>query len=199
VGGEGAEGVCVDYALAAAASGELVSTARAQTQRKTFVLVHGAWHGGWCWRRVSDLLEAKGHKVFTPTLTGVGERSHLLTKDINLATHVTDVVNMIKWEDLKDIVLVGHSYAGCVIAPVAEQMEGRISSIVFLDAFFPENGESLVDVAAPPVREAILGAKQKGVIAIPRARPQDRTSTRWTAPGSTRCAPRTRSIRSSTR
>ena len=80
------------------------------TQRKTFVLVHGAWHGGWCWRRVSDLLEKQGHKVFTPTLTGVGERSHLMSKDINLDTHITDIVNVFKWEDLKDVCLVVHSY-----------------------------------------------------------------------------------------
>ncbi len=143
------------------------TTAQAQSSAKTFVLVHGAWHGGWCWRRVSDQLEKQGHKVFSPTLTGLGERSHLLNTKIGLDTHVTDIVNVIKWEDLKDIVLVGHSYAGCVVAPAAEQLEGRISSIVFLDAFFPENGESLVDTAAPPVREAILGAKQKGAIAIP--------------------------------
>ena len=77
-----------------------------------FVLVHGAWHGGWCWRRVSDLLEKKGHKVFSPTLTGVGERSHLMSKDINLDTHITDIVNVFKWEDLKDVCLVVHSYGG---------------------------------------------------------------------------------------
>src|SRR5262245_7565996 len=71
------------------------TTAQAQSAGKTFVLVHGAWHGGWCWRRVSDLLEKQGHKVFTPTMTGLGERSHLLRKDINLATHITDIVNVI--------------------------------------------------------------------------------------------------------
>ena len=79
----------------------------AETTRKTFVLVHGAWHGGWCWRRVADRLEAKGHKVFTPTLTGLGERSHLLSTSINLDTHITDVVNVFKWEDLRDVCLVG--------------------------------------------------------------------------------------------
>src|SRR5262245_46958375 len=82
------------------------TSARAQGAGKTFVLVHGAWHGGWCWRRVADRLEAKGHKVFTPTLTGVGERSHLLSKDINLDTHIADVVNVFKWEDLRDVCLV---------------------------------------------------------------------------------------------
>src|SRR5881275_3189719 len=83
--------------------------AQAQTPPKTFLLVHGAWHGGWCWRRVSDLLEKRGHKVFAPTLTGLGERCHLIDPKVNLATHITDIVNVIKWEGLKDIVLVGHS------------------------------------------------------------------------------------------
>src|ERR1700710_710555 len=101
--------------------------ALAQTgQPKTFVLVHGAWHGGWCWRRVSDLLERQGHKGVTPTLTGLGERSHLMSKDIRLATHVTDVVNHMKWENLADVVLCGHSYGGMVVSGVAEQMAGKI-------------------------------------------------------------------------
>src|SRR2546429_3122837 len=87
--------------------------ARAQTgARNTFVLVHGAWHGGWCWRRVADLLEQHGHKVFTPTLTGVGERSHLLSKEVVLDTHITDIVNLFKWEELRDACLVVHSYGG---------------------------------------------------------------------------------------
>jgi len=111
------------------------TTAQAQTSSKTFVLVHGAWHGGWCWRRVSDLLEKKGHKVFTPTMTGLGERCHLIDPKVNLATHITDIVNVIKWEGLKDIVLVGHSYGGSIISGVAEQASDTIGSIVFLDAF----------------------------------------------------------------
>ena len=76
------------------------------------MLVHGSWHGGWCWRRVSDRLERLGHKVFAPTLTGLGERSHLLDEKVNLTTHITDVVNVIKWERLTNVVLCGHSYAG---------------------------------------------------------------------------------------
>ena len=77
---------------------------------KTFVLVHGAWHGGWCWRRVADLLQKRGHKVFTPTLTGVGERSHLMSKDIVLDTHITDIVNVIKWEDLNNVCPVSYTH-----------------------------------------------------------------------------------------
>src|SRR6185436_17945607 len=100
--------------------------ALAQTgQTKTFVLVHGAWHGGWCWRRVADLLEKQGHKVFTPTLTGVGERSHLMSKDINLDTHITDLVNVFKWEDLKDVCLVVHSYGGWPGSGALEQIGDR--------------------------------------------------------------------------
>jgi pimeloyl-ACP methyl ester carboxylesterase len=130
------------------------------------VLVHGAWHGGWCWRRVADLLEKKGHKVFAPTMTGLGERSHLLSKDINLATHVTDIVNVIKWENLANIVLVGHSYGGSVISGVAEQAHDKIGSIVFLDAFVPQSGDSLAGSASQPVREAIAAVVQKGEIAM---------------------------------
>jgi pimeloyl-ACP methyl ester carboxylesterase len=130
-------------------------------QPKTFVLVHGAWHGGWCWRRVSDLLERQGHKVFTPTMTGLGERSHLLNDKVNLATHITDIVNVIKWEGLSDIVLVGHSYGGVIISGVAEQVRDAIGSIVFLDAFVPEDGDSLAAKASQPVRDAIAALVEK--------------------------------------
>ena len=94
----------------------------------TFVLVHGAWHGGWCWQRVADRLRGGGHTVFTPTLTGLGERSHLLRAGIDLDTHITDVVNVMKWEGLSDVVLCGHSYGGFVISGVAEQMAPAIRS-----------------------------------------------------------------------
>jgi pimeloyl-ACP methyl ester carboxylesterase len=112
----------------------------------TFVLVHGASHGGWCWRRVSDLLTANGHRVFAPTLTGLCERSHLMNDETDLTTHINDVVNEIKWKDLDKVVLVGHSYGGMVITGVAEQLVSRIASIVYLDAFLPGDGQSLLDV-----------------------------------------------------
>ncbi|WP_424631129.1 alpha/beta fold hydrolase [Bradyrhizobium sp. SYSU BS000235] len=149
-----------------------LETANAQQTAKTFVLVHGAWHGGWCWRHVADLLEKKGHKVFAPTLTGLGERSHLLTKDVNVSTHVTDIVNVLKWEDLKDVVLVGHSYGGLVISGVAEQAGDRISSIIFLDAFLPENGDSLLEKSSPAFKSAIeaaLGRNEASFKAPPAA------------------------------
>jgi pimeloyl-ACP methyl ester carboxylesterase len=136
----------------------------------TFVLVHGAWHGGWCWRRVVDLLEAKGHKVFAPTLTGLGERSHLMRAGIDLTTHVTDIVNVMKWEGLSGIVLCGHSYGGMVVSGVAEQMPGKIASIVFLDAFLPEDGDAMADLTSQVVRDGLKAATEKGDIAMP-ARP----------------------------
>src|SRR5262245_14863398 len=111
----------------------------------TFVLVHGAWHGGWCWQRVSPLLRARGHEVFAPTLTGLGERSHLLTREIGLETHVADVVNAIRWEDLTDVVLCGHSYGGMVISGAADRMADRVRSLVYLDAFVPADGQSIFD------------------------------------------------------
>jgi len=149
---------------AATAAGAVASSAIAQTQQKTFVLVHGGWRGGWCWRLVADQLEKKGHKVFTPTLTGLGERSHLLAKGINIDTHATDIVNVVKFERLNNIVLVGHSYGGLVITPVAEQIGPQISSIVYLDAFLPEVGESALTTASQTSRDAIKAAVERGEI-----------------------------------
>ncbi len=139
---------------------------QAQTAQKTFVLVHGAWHGGWCWRRVADLLERKGHKVYAPTLTGLCDRSHLLTKDISVGTHATDIANLIKWEGLTNIVLVGHSYAGFVVTEVAERSGSAISSIVFLDAFLPAPGESLLSLASPVAKKLLEDAIAKGDMAV---------------------------------
>jgi pimeloyl-ACP methyl ester carboxylesterase len=133
----------------------------------TFVLVHGAWHGGWCWQRVADQLRSAGHMVFTPTLTGLGERSHLLRAGIELKTHIADVVNVMKWERLDDVVLCGHSYGGFIISGVAEQMASAIRSIVFLDAFVPRNGEAVLDLTGPAVQEGVRAALQRGDIAIP--------------------------------
>lgn len=111
----------------------------------TFVLVHGAWHGSWCWKRVRSALQRQGHEVFTPTLTGVGERAHLLDPKVNLETHIQDVLNLIHWEELEHVVLCGHSYAGCVVGSVADRIPGRIAHLVYLDAFVPRSGQSLHD------------------------------------------------------
>jgi pimeloyl-ACP methyl ester carboxylesterase len=134
---------------------------------QTFVLVHGAWHGGWCWQRVARLLRALGHEVFTPTLTGLGERSHLLSARVDLAVHIADVVNVIKWEGLNHVVLCGHSYAGFVISGVAEQCEAELAALVFLDAFLPQDGDRMVDITSQATRDAIEGAAKRGDIGVP--------------------------------
>ena len=129
----------------------------------SFVLVHGAWHGSWCWKRVRKSLQARGHDVFTPTLTGVAERSHLLSRDVNLETHILDVVNLIRWEELSDIVLCGHSYGGCVISGVADRIPDRIRSLVYLDAFVLEDGENLLQHVPEGQREQLLeGTRNAG-------------------------------------
>ena len=111
----------------------------------TFVLVHGAWMGGWCYKRVARLLRQAGHEVYTPTLTGLGERAHLINRAIDLDTHVQDILGVIRCEELSDVVLCGHSYGGMVITGVAEQIAAKIRSLVYLDAFVPENGKCLFD------------------------------------------------------
>ena len=127
-----------------------------------FVLVHGAWHGGWCWRDTAAALRAAGHNVFTPTHSGVGERFHQSAENITLETHIRDVCGCIEWEELKDVVLVGHSYGGMVITGVADRMAEPIKSMVYLDAFIPEHGDSLIGLlgkALPPeVAAQCIGA-----------------------------------------
>jgi pimeloyl-ACP methyl ester carboxylesterase len=135
--------------LAGVTAVSVYNDSQAQPKQSPFVLVHGAWHGGWCWRRVTDRLTAKGRYVVAPTLSGVGERSHLASDSINLSTHIDDVVNEIKWKDLDGIVLVGHSYGGMVITGVAERVRERIAAIVYLDAFIPQDGQSVYSLRGP--------------------------------------------------
>jgi pimeloyl-ACP methyl ester carboxylesterase len=122
----------------------------------TFVLVHGAWHGGWCWKKVVPLLHNAGHEVFTPTLTGLGERAHLLTPDIDLRTNENDILGVLEYEDLQDVLLVGHSYGGMVISSVAEQAGARLAHLVYLDAFLPENGKALRDYIDGPATDELV-------------------------------------------
>ena len=129
----------------------------------TFVLVHGAWHGSWCWKRVRKALQSEGHDVFTPTLTGVADRSHLASPRVDLETHIADVANLIRWEQLDDIVLCGHSYAGCVITGVADRLPERIRALVYLDAFVLEDGQGLHDALPERARAAqVDGANERG-------------------------------------
>lgn len=112
----------------------------------TFVLVHGSMHGGWCWQRVSPLLRAAGHEVYAPTLTGLGERVHLAHPGVDLETHVKDVLSVIEYEDLCDVVLVGHSYGAMVITGVADRLPNRIAHLVYLDGVKPGQGQTLLDL-----------------------------------------------------
>ena len=130
----------------------------------TYVLVHGGGHGGWCYQRVARLLRSSGHEVYTPTLSGLGERSNLLSPDIDLDLHVRDVVAVLHYEDLHDVILVGHSYGGMVITGAADRAADRIGRVVYLDAANPRNGQSLVDVAGPIIESTRpLGAVVDGV------------------------------------
>lgn len=126
----------------------------------TFVLVHGAWHGGWCYTRVARILRGKGYDVFTPTLTGLGERSHLASPAVNASTHVQDVLNVIEFEGLEDVVLVGHSYGGSIITAVADAVPEKVRSLVYLDGFIGEDGQSMFDMDSPAATAAYVDMAQ---------------------------------------
>ena len=130
------------------------------TQQPTFVLVHGAWHGGWCYTRLARLLRNEGHEVFTPTLTGLGERSHLHSAAVNASTHVRDILNVITYESLEDVVLAGHSYGGQIITAVADALPDRVGALVYLDAFVGEDGKSIFDLDAASATAAYIDAAQ---------------------------------------
>lgn len=113
----------------------------------TFVVCHGAWSAGWAWKKVRPLLRARGHEVFTPTYTGLGERAHLVRPDIDLEMHVADVLGVLEAEDLRDVVLLGHSYGGMVATGVADRARPRIKQLIYLDAFVPQSGQGVGDIA----------------------------------------------------
>ncbi|WAP60101.1 alpha/beta hydrolase [Streptomyces sp. S465] len=125
----------------------------------TYLLVHGSWHSGRCWDRVVPLLTSAGHRVFAPSLTGYGDKAHLLSPEVGLNTHVDDIVGLISEEDLTEMVLVGHSYAGLVISSVANQVPERIAQLVYLDAMVPEDGETAADVM--PVTQSLIDLATK--------------------------------------
>ena len=127
---------------------------------RTYVLVHGAWHGGWCWVRVADRLTAAGHRVVTPTQTGLGERRHLLSAAVTPDTFIDDIANVIEAEELSDVILVGHSFGGLAVSGVADRMPERLRLLVFLDAGLPESGKSYFEQVTPKVREARIKAAQ---------------------------------------
>lgn len=136
----------------------------------TFVLVHGMWHGGWCWQKLRPLLEAAGHKVYTPTLTGLGERAHLNMAQIDFDIHVQDVLNVLKYEDLNDVLLCGHSYGAGVVLAVAAQARERLMHLISVDGLMPSNGHSYQE-AYPRfyerLRDLALGSGNKWWVPVP--------------------------------
>jgi pimeloyl-ACP methyl ester carboxylesterase len=127
----------------------------------TYVLVHGGWHGGWCWRDVVALLQGRGHRVFAPSLTGMAERLHLIDAVAGPDTHVADIVNLIRWEDLSDVVLVGHSYGGTIITGVASQIPERLSRLIYLDAMVPTESGTPATALSSPERTAEIEAARR--------------------------------------
>ena len=132
----------------------------------TFVLIHGAWHGSWCWRDVAAALRDDGHEVFAPTLSGVAERAHLAAH-VDLSVHIDEVRGLLAFEDVRDGVLVGHSYAGLVISGVASRAPAHISRLVYLDAFVVGDGESLLDLLRPERRQVYESSVRDGMIPSP--------------------------------
>jgi pimeloyl-ACP methyl ester carboxylesterase len=126
----------------------------------TYVLVHGGGHGGWCYQPVARLLRSHGHEVYAPSLTGLGERAHLFASDVDLDCHITDIANLLHFEDLRDVILVGHSYGGMVITGAADRAADRVGHLVYLDAATPDNGQTLVDQAP----EMMAAARANGRI-----------------------------------
>jgi len=143
----------------------------------TFVLTHGSWAGGWMWREVATNLQQAGNQVFTPTLTGLGERVHLASPDIDLKTHIQDVLNVLIYEDLWDVNLVGYSSGGMVATGVAELAPDRIAHLIYLDALVPQDGQSVADLAGPELMAFLEGVAQEGgdgwqIPTFPDATPQ---------------------------
>jgi pimeloyl-ACP methyl ester carboxylesterase len=139
----------------------------------TYVLVHGAWGGSWDWKIVDSMLTRLGNVVYRPALTGLGERVHLASTSIGLATHIDDVVNTILWENLHDVVLLGHSYGGVVITGVADRIPERIRQLIYLDAILPDSGETVLGIMPPELTELIRANTRDGTV-VPPWEPADK-------------------------
>lgn len=135
--------------------------------KNPFVLVAGSGHGGWAWQRLAALLTERGHRVFAPSLTGLADRSHLMSAEIDLDTHIHDIVNLFRWEDLDQAVLVGHSYAGWVVSGAMELLEERVAALAYVDAFLPEDGQRGFDLLNEAQKAAVLEARQRGDLSRP--------------------------------
>lgn len=141
----------------------------------TIVIVHGMWSGGWYFQPTARLLREAGHEVFTPTLTGVGERVHLGSPEVGLETHVRDVVNVLEFEDLREVVLVGYSFGGVVVTAVADRVPERVARIVYLDAWIPGDGQAVADLIPEKMPEFEAAARERGEgWGIPRDPPAPR-------------------------
>jgi pimeloyl-ACP methyl ester carboxylesterase len=139
----------------------------------TILVSHGAWSAGWVWKKMHPRLRAMGHVLFTPTYTGVGERVHLAHPDITLDTHIRDILNVVEFEDLSDLVLVGHSYGGMVATGVADRIPGKVRRLVYLDAFAPRDGQALFDLVSLEARTAMRAAAVDGWRLVPNPPPAD--------------------------
>lgn len=145
----------------------------ANSRKRPIVLVHGAWHGGWCWRDFAQLMRSRGHDVYTPTMTGLGERAHLMSGMIDLDTHITDIVNVFRWEDIEDAVLVLHSYAGWPGSGAVEKITERLHALVYLDAFVPEDGQSNLAMQTPERMKIINDALARHDVSRPVPKAED--------------------------
>jgi pimeloyl-ACP methyl ester carboxylesterase len=162
-------------AVALAAAGCRPSASRA-TGGRTFLVAHGAWSAGWAWKKMHPLMAAAGHRLIVPTYTGLGEREHLASPEVGLDTHVQDLLGVIRFEDLKDFVLVAHSYGGMVGTALADRVPERIRQIIYVDAFVPRDGQALVDIVPAETRERILAVGKDGGWQVPPQPIPDDTS-----------------------
>jgi pimeloyl-ACP methyl ester carboxylesterase len=144
------------------AAGGLSAQLRAEARGQTFLVAHGAWSAGWCWRKMHPLMQAAGHRLITPTYTGLGEREHLANPSITLETHIEDLLGVIKFEQLSSFVLVAHSYGGMVATGVADRVPERIAKLVYLDAFVPSDGQSLLELLPPGGAERLRERAKAG-------------------------------------
>jgi pimeloyl-ACP methyl ester carboxylesterase len=155
--------------LSLLALGGLLTDSRAQQTAAptTYVIVHGAWGGSWSFKKIDSLLTAQGHVVYRPSLTGQGERVHLASPEVGLSTHINDVVNTILFENLRNVVLVGHSYGGMVVTGAADRVPDRIKRLVYLDAFVPEDGESVMSAQGSPAASEGVNRMVKDGFVVP--------------------------------
>src|SRR6185369_17983111 len=123
-----------------------------------FVVAHGAWSSGWAWRKMRPLMRDAGHDFFTPSYTGLGERQHLASPTVNLSLHIDDLVNVLEFEDLREVVVIGHSFGGLVATGVADHARDRVARIIYVDAFVPEGGQALMDLLSPQARDLMKNA-----------------------------------------